>query len=478
MKKFLFEYLHQSYLLIALAIGVIIGTVLVIILRFSFFTSIFWLVLVGIVCIIAFFKPNRAFLLVVLLCGITLAFFRSAEDMVDKKYVQQFIGKSVEIVGKISEDPDVENGTSFKLDLQFIGEEPAGGTVYVQLSQNKNLERDDIVTLYGKFSDGFGTYVGAMYRPNLKAITKPNPPNFLLKMRNWFADRIRQFVPEKESALGLAYVLGMKNGLDDGLMEILRVVGLTHIVVASGTHLSILVGACRKIFGKLSRFAGLLFSIIFIVVFASMIGWTASITRAALMSILSLAAWYVGRKSEPYRMIILVMAITLLINPMYVINLGWLLSFGSFTGIMILGPKLTKFFYGEKKPNMLAEVIITTIAATLMCTPILLYFYGELSLISVAANLLILPTIPYVMGMVFATGALSFFPFFARILGKITTLALDYHLLVMNFFGEQTMFLFKIPAENPRVFLLYLPIIAWLVIGAWREKRRKRLRPR
>ena len=291
----------------------------------------------------------------------------------------------------------------------------------------------------------------------------------IVTMRDYFAERIRAEIPEPEVSLGLSYLLGMKTGLPKGLSENLRIVGLTHIVVASGAHLSILVEVAKKIFGKISRRAGLLFSITFILFFMSMVGWTPSIMRAGVMTILSLIAWYVGRKIAPWRLILMVAAFTLVINPEYIINLAWLLSFASFGGIMILGPKMTKFFYGEKKPGFIGEMVMTTIAATLMTLPITLYYFGQISLISVVANLLILPTLPYAMGLTFLAGVVAGIPGVEMIVSLCATKLLSFHIMVVEFFGGMPQFLIKISPYQPWVFWIYVPIV--LIIMLPRIKR-------
>jgi competence protein ComEC len=247
-------------------------------------------------------------------------------------------------------------------------------------------------------------------------------------------------------------------------------VGLVHIVVASGAHLSILVEIARKIFGKLSRFAGLLFSILFIVFFMAMVGWTPSILRAGVMAILTLVAWFVGRRLAAWRMILIVAAFTLMLNPNYLFNLGWMLSFASYGGIMILGPTLVEYFYGDKKPGFIGSVILTTIAATLMTLPVILYYYGTVSLISVIANLLILPTLPYAMGLVFLTGVFAGVPGVEIVFSFLATKLLDFHILVVNFFGGMESFLVEIPSENPRVFLLYGLIFGVIMVKLGKEK--------
>lgn len=303
--------------------------------------------------------------------------------------------------------------------------------------------------------------------------------SLIIDTRDWFAKRIENQLPEREAKLGMSYLLGMKSGLDKELSEDLRMVGLTHIVVASGAHLSILVEIAKKIFGKISRFSGLLFSILFILFFMCMVGWTPSILRAGVMAILTLASWYVGRKVAAWRMILLVMAFTLMLNPNFLTNIGWLLSFASYAGIMMLGPAITSFFYGAKKPGFIASVVLTTIAATLMTLPITLYYFGQVSIISLIANLIILPTLSYAMGLVFLTGV------FAGVLGVeivfsfLAEKILSFHISTVEFFGSMEQFLVRIEPYNAWVFLLYILILApflWRFFRWTRDKKNGKIK--
>lgn len=473
MLGFLGREVHQSWFVVFLCIGILIGTILGLVFRISFFWASEWILVIILGLIVIYFEPKMMFVGVALVLGMILAFFRTSLELNGEDYIGQFYGKTVLVTGQISGDPETdEKGTKFKLmDLKFGEEEISSrGNLYISEYKNEKLARGDKVVLSGKLAEGFGTYVGYMYRPKIVTWERPEPGDLILKLRNWFAERISRLVPASQVNLGLSYLLGMKAGLPDDLDENLRMVGLVHIVVASGAHLSILVEIARKIFGKLSRFAGLLFSLLFVIFFMAMVGWTPSILRAGLMSILTLMAWYVGRKFMAWRIILMVAAFTLILNPMFIINLGWLLSFASFSGIMILGPRWTKFFYGEKKPGFIAEIIITTIAATAMTLPIILYFYGTMSLISVIANLLILPTLSYAMGLVFLTGVFAGVPGIEVIISFLATKLLDFHIMVVNFFGEMKSFMIKIEPYQTFVFLIYIIIFVPLLIGLMRRK--------
>lgn len=401
---------------------------------------------------------------VVIVWGISMG-ARVMGEMRGREILGRNVGESVEITGTVAKDPDTnESRTNIVLKDLRAKEREIPGKLFVTLRINREVRRSDTVTLSGKLAEGFGTYGAAMYRPSILKTVRPEPGDVLLDVRNWYAERVEAAVGGTEAKLGLGYLLGMKSGLPTELLELLRTVGMTHIIVTSGTHMSIIVGLARRIFGKVSRFFGASASLLLIILYIGMVGLAPSITRAGLVSALSLIVWYTGRKFGALRLLIIVAMITLLIDPMYVQDLGWLLSFAAFGGVMIVGPRLTRFLYGKQKPGLVASTLITTLAAFLTCTPILLYYYGTMSLISFVANLLILPTVGVAMGLTFLSGMLP-------AMGVLAGWILKYHIFVVEFLGAQKSFLIELPAGNPLVFLAYAPLILIILI-AWRRERR------
>ena len=475
MLKRMWGFVHQSYLVIALAVGIVVGAILAIVFRVNYFNSPVWLAVVIMILTAVYLRPRLIFIGIVFVVGMVLVFFRVSSQLIGENYIRQFWGQTIKVTGIVEADPNSdESATKLKIsNLKFGKEEKqTQGIIYISLKHNEKVRRADEVVFEGKLSEGFGIYAGYMYRPYLKRIKRAEPKDTVLLIRDTFSERIKRLIPEPEVNLGLSYLLGMKAGLPEDLSENLRIVGLTHIVVASGAHLSILVGIAWKIFGKLSRFAGLFFSIGFVLFFMCMVGWTPSILRAGVMAILSLITWYCGRKMEPWRLILITMAFTLMLNPMFLINLGWLLSFASYAGIMILGPRLIEFFYGVKKPGFIASTILVTISATLMTLPISLYFYGTLSLISVLANLLILPTLSAAMRCVFMAGVVAGIPGVEQLVGYVATKILDFHIIVIEFFGGMKEFMVEISPYQIWVFTLYVIILAPFLLK-WIYRKRK-----
>lgn len=482
MLKKLVERGFASRIFLGFVLGIIGGVVISTILRVNFFSSAVWLGFVGVALAFAFFRPSYLFAIVAVIAGTVLGSYRVSAELIGQDRLAGLVGKTVEISGQVKGDPDIDGESgSLRLEKLEINGENMRGVIYVSGRLGSDAERGDRLTIYGKMSEGFGAFSGAVYQPEVRSLEKQEPKDILISARDGLAESVREELGEREASLGIAYLLGMKNGLDEETLGILSLVGLTHLVVASGTHLGILVEGFRKTFGKISKLSGVFFSLLFIILFGMMIGWTASITRAVIVTGLTLVGEYAGRRFEAWRVIVIAMAVTLMINPMNLVDLGWMLSFASFIGIMVVAPSLRRVFYDRRKaPGKIAEILIATVSATVMCAPILLYYFGSLSLISVVANILILPTVPIAMGLTFLTGVVGFLPAFLLfdwmkiIVGGATNLILEYHLIVMEFFSRQTMFIIEIPKGKTEVLLLYIPIVVAIFVGSCVRARKKR----
>lgn len=460
--------LHPSWHVIIFAIGVIISCIIVNLVRPTTLNSFLWILLAIVIFILAIIIAKKWTVALVIIASFLIIGTRAGPEFVSQDYFKNLVGSSITITGKISKDPTTSESSASKLNIDLVdlkisvssgNTEILPGHLFAQINKME-IQRSDIISVTGEVSDGFGAYSAAMFRPEVLNISRPEPGDIFLKIRNNFAEHVRQFIPSPESGLGIGFLLGQKSSIDSKIQDALRTVGLTHIIVASGAHLSSLISISRKIFGKLSRFASLLAALLAMLMFLGVTGLSASMLRASLVTGISLVLWYFGRKVHPARLIILVAAATLIYNPFYLTDLSWLLSFASFTGIMILAPMLTKFFYGQKKPGFVSNTLINSVSAALICSPILLFYFGQISAITILANILILPTISIAMGLTFLTGIAAYLiPFAAQILGELTKLLIDYQITIANFFAENKSFLIQIEKNNPLVLLLYIPII-------------------
>ena len=454
---------HFSYLLVWLATGVIVGDICALVFQIKFLSNNIFLVLGIGNLILAILIKDFLRLVFIFLAGMILMLHKSSFYNIDLDNWIKLKNQVVTVSGKIIEDPDREKGKcKIKINDLEIMSSKKRGILFITTQDCKETERDDRLIINGRLSEGFGMFFGMVKEAKIIKISKPKYENPILTAKNNFAEKIKNYIRPPNSSLALGYLIGIKSDLPKKLANDLQIIGLTHIVVASGANLSILVNFVRKMFGKLSRLFSLLLAILCILGFAVAVGFSASMSRACIVSLAGLVAWYFGRKWIATRLIILTASATLFLQPYYLMDLGWMLSFGAFLGIMVCGPIITEYFYDEK-PRLLAQTLLESLSATIICLPILIFFFGGFSVLSVLANVLVLPTISIVMGLVFLTGMLDFLPMLAGAIGIFASLILEYHILIINYFGEQKSFYVQTPKNQIVIFLVYLPIIVMLL---------------
>lgn len=227
----------------------------------------------------------------------------------------------------------------------------------------------------------------------IQRIDKPDPPNYFLGLREYCKRELQRLLPQREAGLAIGYLLGEKAAIDQQLIKDFNLSGISHVIVASGFALAIMINIASNSIGRFSRFAKSSSSIMMMIVFVGMTGFTPSITRAFIMSVSLIIFSILGRKVRPLRLLLLVMSLDLLIRPENCFELGWQLSYVAYFGIACLAPLLTWYFYGCEKPNKLARSIIMCISAQIACLPLTSYSFGYFSLASLASNLLIPPLV-------------------------------------------------------------------------------------
>ncbi len=332
--------------------------------------------------------------------------------------------------------------------------------VYVMLERRSEAKRSDLITVRGSFEKGFGNYAAFMYRPELVSISHPSTPDYALKLRDALGGRIvEQIGAGDESDLALSYLLGQKGTMSSDLSEKMRLVGLAHTIVASGFHLGIVVSFAKKYLGKISRFATLAGATALIIVYISVTGFTPSMMRAGFATVMSLFAWYFGRRLHPARSLLYLIAISLLINPSYLTNIAWQLSFASYAGIIFLYPLILKFLYGDKPPGKIAGIILVSLAAQLLCLPICIFHFGSMSIVALLANLLVSPVIPAIMLLSLLAGIIPF-----PVFGFLARLLLRYQLLIVNYFSGIKWCTFDYGDKSRFALLLFIPIIIGAII--------------
>jgi competence protein ComEC len=429
-------------------------------------------IVVSIIATVAIMWRRTVYLLPLLvIASAVIGMWRGTITHQDTAAITALQGKTVIVRGHVREDVDSDGSGALVLRLNNIeyADMPIGGAIWVSARSDADVKRGDVVTVSGTLLAGFGTFNGVMYRANIQHIERPQPGDVARVFRDWFADGIRTAIPNPEASLGIGYLVGQKRALPADLIIALQIAGLTHVVVASGYNLTILVRLARRLFEKVSKYLAMVSSSVMIAGFITITGLSPSMSRAGLVAGLSLAAWYYGRRFHPLILLAVAMAVTVAVNPAYVWgDLGWQLSFAAFGGVMILAPLLQRFFFGDTKPGIIRQILGETISAVVVTAPILIGVFGQFSNVAIIANMLVLPLVPMAMLLTFIAGiGALIFPAWAVIIGMPATWLLGYMIGVARYVSELPWATTTIQFSPIMVAVCYA-VIAAVCVWLWR----------
>lgn len=310
----------------------------------------------------------------------------------------------------------------------------------------------------------------------------------LARAKHAFINGLNATLPEPYSSLAAGVVIGGKTGLGTDLQDAFTKSGLVQIIVLSGYNIMVVAEwvMAALTFTKLSRGLRAGAGALAILLFVGIAGASATALRAMLMAFIALYARATGKSYTATRALLVVIFLMLLWNPLYLaFDPGFDLSVAATAGLIYLAPIIEnllirtrgKKIFESRLPSTVfpsgktvlsqrlysssrfwTSTIATTLAAQLAVLPLLLYFTGNLSLVSVPANLIVTPIVPLAMALSALAGfAGMLFHAFAPTLGIILAfpayLANAFFILVAQKATSLPLAAFTIPAF-PFVFVL------------------------
>lgn len=272
----------------------------------------------------------------------------------------------------------------------------------------------------------------------------------LAGIKHSFERNIDAVLAEPHAAFLKGLTLGDRESLPQELVEDFRRTGTSHIVALSGYNIT-LVG---RFFTTVLVAATVPFQLTFwiaasaIILFVLLTGASASVVRAGIMGVLLLVAEKEGRMYQMRNALAFAGAAMIFQNP-YVLRFdaGFQLSFLATLGLVYLSPHVARLL-GLDEPLFRPEprqkpflpfrrILIETLAAQLAVLPLLIYLFGQVSVVSPIANVLVLLAVPYAMIAGFITGGLGFLShFLSMIAGWINWILLEYILRVIELFAR------------------------------------------
>lgn len=332
---------------------------------------------------------------------------------------------------------------------------PIRGTVLLWLSKDSHWEYGDQLQVLGNlntpFEDAVFSYKDFLAQQGINSLmiypktillgkNHGNPILALLNDIRTTADQtLRQLLPMPESAVASGILLGRQDNIPKDIYQAYQASGTAHILVISGFNIAILSALISRFFRRILPYGWDAFASAGAILFYTLlVGAEPPVVRAAIMGILALPATLLGRRMIPLNMLVFTAALMLFFSPNLLQDISFQLTFLATLGIILfcdpidqfVGKGLLKFssaFAQSTRTSWIKEYLIVTLTAQIGVLPVLLSHFNYQSLLTLPANLLILPAQPLIMassGITLVTG-LIFLPA-GNLVAKLAWLPLLY----------------------------------------------------
>ena len=246
--------------------------------------------------------------------------------------------------------------------------------------------------------------------------------------------------------------------------------GLLHILAASGMNVAFIFSffffflSALKVNYKVNISAG----IVMVIVYSLMTGLGASVVRATFMLVFVLIGKLIDRDAHSISLLAFVAFLMLLYNPMYINDVGFQLSFIVTFGLLIMTPFLMR---GKNKfVNWVIGTVSIPIIAQLWVMPIQIFYFNNISLYSVFANIMSVPILSVISfgGFVSSLIATITPPFICRCFDFVLNPMLTLLVNISDFWGKLPNA--AIQTTHPSVFQIILYYAVLLLITALMDK--------
>lgn len=262
--------------------------------------------------------------------------------------------------------------------------------------------------------------------------------NTLVDLKESIIEGIDEVLHEPYSSLLAGILFGKKRRLETKFEENLRVGGISHIITASGYNITILMVMINKMLFFLPKRFKVISCLGLIWCFAVFTGLSNSIIRACIMNTLSLVAILFGRDNKAHISLPVTAAIFVFLDPLIVLNVGFLLSISAILGLIYISPilksakeKITKNF------KFFEDYLFPTLSCTIGTLPVAIFTFKTFSIWSVLVNTIVLPVVESTM--LWGVLSLLFFKIhrpLSNFFFTVVNLQLKYLEAVVNKIGE------------------------------------------
>jgi competence protein ComEC len=289
--------------------------------------------------------------------------------------------------------------------------------------------------------------------------------SFLFNSRNYILQTLRQNIPgKKEQSVAEALLIGYRDDVDKNLLQAYSNTGVVHIIVISGLHMGMIYGLALWLAAffknkKWYRFIKPVFILFIIWSFAFITGARPSILRVTTMLSFIVLGEALRRKTNVYNTLAASAFCLLVINPFYLWDAGFQLSFAAVTSIVTFYKPVYHWIYFENKLlEKLWQLGAVTIAVQILTMPLTLFYFHRFPVFFLFANFIAVPFACIILYLELFLLLISKWTWFASIIGK----SIASCIWLMNSFIENTNRLPYSTVEN--IYTTFVQTIILLIV--------------
>lgn len=366
-----------------------------------------WPILLGGLALSSWRRRTIWSAVLIIAVGLSLGWWRGSTYQLKLADYDHYFGHKITILAVASNDATYNSHQQLSFDATDVvvaadGHRLTGKVALSGFGANA-VFAGDTVAVTGKLRPGYGSAQAQLSYGQLAI--QAHGDSLVAELRRRFVAGMQSALPEPLASFGMGLLIGQKATLPDAVYQSLLMVGLVHIIAVSGYNLTIILRATDGMLKRHSKRLSLLLSLGLIGLFLLVAGASASIVRAAIISVLSLLAAYYGRQTKPLVLLLLAAAISGWFNPFYLwTDVSWYLSFLAFFGVLVVAPLIQARLPQRLRTSLLMAVAVETLCAELLTIPYVLFIFGQLSVAGLLANVVVATLVPLAMLLCLVAG--------------------------------------------------------------------------
>lgn len=287
-----------------------------------------------------------------------------------------------------------------KLTITLNNKERVIGTYYLKKDEKLfSIQLGDKIKVSGIFNRPKKNSTNYLFnyreyckRKNIYYLVKIDDLKKIASNRNFYYYLKQKSINYLEHPYLKTFLLGDKRFINDDVKRSYQENGISHLFAISGMHITLLVNLISKLLKKfgIKEKNIFIFTIIFLLIYLSLIGPAPSIVRGVMFyfffSINKIYYFYI----KPVNLFLLIISISLFINPNYIFDAGYLYSYSiSFTLISLSDSLLDN--------NYFKALLKVSFYAFLVSVPITIYYFYQINLLGIIYNLIFVPLVSLII---------------------------------------------------------------------------------